>query len=212
MKCLKLAALVFTLGIFSLSAQAALISFDPSAQSVNLSDAVSVDIRISGLGDDIVTAFDLDIVFDASILGFTGFTYGNDLDVLGLGSITSTFDFGGGVVNVFELSLDFDEDLMLFQPNDFVLGTMTFDSLAVGTSALSLTNHGVAGEFVFDPSCGCMVASELDITLQSGEVRVIDPDSPTGLTEPSTLGLALLGMLSVLGMRRRKMHYCCMLD
>ena len=168
-------------------ASAATLSFDPSNQSVGLSDSVLVDLRISGLGDDILTGFDLDISFDDSILGFQGFTF---VTGLGPGTINDVTDSGGGIVNVFELSFETDEDLMASQPNDFVLGTFNFNALSIGTSALDIIIIGLAGEFVFDDLLGMEVASELSADTQSGSVSVIPVPAAIWL-----FGTALIGLV-----------------
>jgi len=173
---------------FSFHAQAAIISFDPVDQTVALGDSVSVDIRVSDLGDDILTGFDLDISFDDSILGFDSFSFGTGLDTFGFGTINDVFDWGGGLVNIFELSFDFDEDLELFQPNDFVLGTFNFSTLSMGTSALDTTFANLSGGFVFDPDLGFEVASVVQADLQSGTITVPEP------------GILLLFITGLLGM------------
>ncbi len=192
---LKFLFLLLSVG-FSRPSQAIVLSFDPSDQSVVLSDNASVDLRISGLGDDILTGLDVDVSFDDSILGFLSFTYGTGLDVFGFGTINGT-TIGAGVVNVFELSFDFDEDLMLLQPNDFVLGTFVFSTLSIGTSPLDITFALLSGQFVFDPDLGFEVATELSADVQSGSITVVP--------EPGALALAALALLSLLahGHRRR---------
>lgn len=107
--------LIAVLGFLQLgTASAAVVSFSPSSQNVALGDSVSVDLRISGLENDILSAFDLDISFDDSILAFQSFTFGTGLDVFDFGAnFADIADFGNGVVNVLELSLDTDEDLMM---------------------------------------------------------------------------------------------------
>ncbi|MCP4767525.1 MAG: hypothetical protein GY875_14765 [Gammaproteobacteria bacterium] len=156
------------LGFSIASANAATVSFDPSAQSVGLGGSVDVDLRISGLGADILTSFDLDLSFDATILGYTGFDFGTGLDSFGLGlNEQIDTDFGGGLVNVFELSIDSDDVLLLSQDDDFVLGTFHFMAIGLGTSGLSVTahpfaealggHHGADGSSIalaFDPEAG----------------------------------------------------------
>ncbi len=184
----KILCLLLLVGA-SFHSQAAIISFDPSDQTVGLGDSVSVDIRISDLGDDILTGFDLDISFDDAILGFGSFTFGTGLDVFGLGTLNDVIDWGGGLVNIFELSFDFDEDLELFQPNDFVLGTFNFSTLSMGTSALdTFLFGGLTGGFVFDDALGFEVASVVQADLQSGSITVPEP------------GILLLFITGLLGM------------
>jgi hypothetical protein len=188
----KFLCLVMLLGL-SFQAHATVISFVPSDSNVGIGNSTSVDLRISGLGADILTGFDLSIFFDDTILGFDGFAFGTGLDVFGLGSLQIVDDWGLGEVEVFELSFDFDADLMAFQPDDFVLGTFTFTGLDFGISALDIFVWELAGEFVFDEILGFEVASSLDADVQSGSIEV---------PEPGTLLLLLSGLLAF-GARRK---------
>lgn len=182
--------LITVLGFLQLgTASAALLSFSPSSQSVSLGDNVSVDLRISELGDEILTGFDLNISFDDSILGFQSFTFGSGLDLFGLGSIQDVDDSLPGLVNVFEISFESDDDLKDFQPNDFILGTFNFSALSIGTSALSITAplFGVAlvGE----------LASELDMQVQDGSVSVVPI--------PAAIWLFGTGLIGLVGFSKR---------
>jgi hypothetical protein len=198
--------LVFLVG-FSSPSQAIVLSFDPGDQTIGLGEPVDVDLRISGLGIDILTGFDLDVSFDDSVLGFTGFDFGTGLDTFLLGAnIQFATDFGGGLVNVFEISFDFDADLELFQPDDFVLGTFHFNAIGFGTSALDVApaplGAGLSGGFEFDPELGFDVAKVLDAELLSGSITVA-PAVP----EPATLAIFGLGLAGLGFMRRRrKLH------
>ena len=186
------------LASLSFHAQATpILSFDPTDQQVELGGSVSVDLRISDLGDDILTGFDIDVSFDDAILGFDSFAFGTGLDVFLLGAnFTDVFEFGG-TVNVFELSFDSDEDLMDFQPNDFVLGTFTFTALMLGTSSLDVTFSLLSGQFEFDPLLGFDVPKELFADVEGGSIEVVS------VPEPGTLALLSIG-LAGMGLARGK--------
>lgn len=193
-------SLVVLLGL-SLQAQAVVISFVPSDSNVELGDSTAVDLVVSGLGADILTGFDVSVLFDDTLLVFESFAFGTDcggsscLDVLGFGSFQEVTDWGFGEVEVFELSFDLDADLMLFQPDDFVLGTFTFSGLDIGVSVLDIFVWELAGEFVFDPDLGFDVASSLDADVQAGSIQV---------PEPGTLLLLMSGLLGMAMYRRNK--------
>ena len=183
--------LIAVLGFLQLgTATAALVSFSPSSQSVAEGDNVSVDLRISGLGDDILAGFDLNISFDDSILGFQSFTFGTGLDLFGFGSIQDVDDFLPGLVNVAEISFESDDDLKALQPNDFILGTFTFSALSIGTSALSITAPLFGGALVGEN------ASELDMQVQDGSVSVVPI--------PAAIWLFGTGLIGLLGYSKRR--------
>jgi hypothetical protein len=179
-------------------AHAITIGLNPSAQSANQGDAVSVEVVVSGLGAGVapsISTFDLDLSFDPSLLSYSGAVFGDpvlgdQLDLFGLGSIAIPTDRGGGVVNLFELSFDSPSDLDNLQAGAFTLVTVTFNSLAAGTSNLLLSLNTL-GDAIGDP---------LNATLANGSITV---NSTNGVPEPVTAGLLVLGLIG-LGLRPRR--------
>jgi hypothetical protein len=168
-------------------AQAITIGF---AQEVELGSPVDVPIVVSGLGDAAppsLSSFDLDVSFDPSILAFDSVAFGDpllgdQLDLFGSGSLTDVLP-GAGTVNLFELSFDLPSDLDTLQAGSFTLATLTFDTLALGTSAIDISANAL-GDAFGDP----LVAD-----LPSGFVKVIP--------EPGSALLLAFGALAVLILR-----------
>ena len=189
--------LIAVLGFLQLgAASAAILSFDPSNQTVGLGDSVSVDLRISGLGADILTGFDLEVSFDDSILSFQSFTVGpgaTGLDPFGLdfGLNSYGIDLGFGTAAVGDLSFESDATLQAIQSDSFVLGTLNFDTLSTGTSALTFSYALLAGEL--DPS-GLFV-TELQAAVQDGSVSVVPV--------PAAIWLFGTGLIGLVGFSKR---------
>lgn len=185
--------LVLTLGLMivfgSSPAQAILLEFVPSAQTVAPGTLIDVGIRISGLvagGLPSLSTFDFDISFDPAILSFSSAVYGDpilgdQLDLFGLGSLTAT-TLGVGFVNLFELSLDSVDGLNVLQAGEFTLAALRFNTVGPGTSPLRLSINAL-GDAVGDP---------LPADVRSGSLTVV-PDVP----EPATLVLLSSGLLGL---------------
>ena len=175
--------------------QAITIGFSPVSQDVALGDQAFVDLAISGLGDGAAPSlgvFDLDVSFDPLVLNLSSVSFGDQLDILGLGSWKEAIT-GVGMVNLFELSFDSPDDLDSLQADSFVLASLTFDTLALGESPLTLSIKAL-GDSWGDP---------LIADVQSGSVSVVP--------EPSTILLVGSGLVG-LGCFRKKFYRKCQKD
>ena len=148
-KVLFLAVVLVVVVFFSLSAFAATIGFEPVSQTVPVGESVSVDLVISGLGDGTspsLAGFDLFIEYDPTILALSDVSFGDpdlgdQLDVLFWG--INDYDvstYAPGIEEIFELSWNPAADLVDQQAPSFVLATLTFDTLSVGTSPLEIVD------------------------------------------------------------------------
>lgn len=89
-------------------AEALSLGVAPSASIVAPGDPLSVDAVISGLGDGAAPSlgvFDLDVVFDPAVVGVSGVTFGLFLGDAAAGEALVDAILGGGVVDLFALSL-----------------------------------------------------------------------------------------------------------
>jgi len=175
------------------SARAVTITVDPLAGDIGIGELVEVQVAISGLGHleaPSIGAIDLDLFFDSAILspvdGSLGDPdLGDQLDVLGLGSLAiATIDVGS--INFFELSFDLPADLESLQVGSFVIGSVIFEGLSAGVSALSLSVNSIADAH--------------------GDPLLVDTvvgSSVTVIPEPSTI-LLLAGGVVGIGVHRRR--------
>lgn len=167
------------------------LSFVPPSQEVLVGDLVTVDVVASGLEavvpEEIVSAYDLDVSYDPGILQALSVTFGSLL-----GFSLQNFDLSvPGVVDVAELSLESDTVLAALQPDSFILATLSFNAVGIGTSAL---------EFVPDLIFGIDVkgrdAQVLSLTASSGSATVVP--------EPGTLSLLGSGLAVAILLRWQK--------
>lgn len=171
------------------------IGFDPISQTVPVGSPVTVDLFISGLGDGTAPSlgtFDLVISFDPMILNFSAVIFGPYLgDPLSGEAYTDFLDSGTGVLNVFELSY-LDENsasgpfymppyLEEMQRGSFSLASLTFDTLALGTSPLNLSIIALGDAW----------GGSLSAEIQNGSVSAVP--------EPATILLIASGLMGVAG-------------
>lgn len=171
-------------------AYAITIEVNPASQVVNLGDPVSVDIDIRDLGvltAPSISTFDITVDFDTALLDLTSVVFGTELDLGVFGSFQETT--GTGPIDVFEISFEDSADLNILQPSAFTLFTLTFDTLASGSSAvgLSLTALG-------DADGATLSADTID-----GSIRIVDPNF---VPVPATLALLGLGVCLIVCRQR----------
>lgn len=185
-----------TILVFLTSSTSAItIGFDPVSQTLSAGTSANVELVISGLVDGAAPslgAFDLDISYNPVILSLTGATFGDpilgdQLDIWGLGgNPMGVSAVSPGVENIFEVSLDWPWDLDDYQVDTFVLASLTFDTLSLGTSPLDLSINDLSDAW----------GEPLFADIQGGSVNVVP--------EPSTLLLLGSGLAGIVFLRRKR--------
>jgi len=181
------------------SAQAISLSFVPDSSTVTQGGSVNVDLVVSDLGhftDNSLSAYDLDVTFDSTLLTFNGITFGTGLDIWGLGgNITDVDSSTPGLIDFYEISFDFEEDLNDYQEGSFTLATLSFtaSTTSTGTSALLFSDVMLS-----DAGWSSLTAD----TINSGSIEVASASSP--VPEPATVLLLASGLLGMGFLKRRQ--------
>lgn len=162
------------------ASQAATIGFDPDTASGAPADTIMLDLVVSDLGGEIVSAYDLDILYDDSLLSPLTVTFSSELGI----ALSDATLLSPGVLDIAAVSLLSDADLMALQDgNSVTLATLSFQVLAEGESTL---------DFSFDAFNDVKGANNavLDVV---ADPAVINP----GIPEPSSAMLFAVGALLV---------------
>jgi len=126
------------------------LSLETTTPDVLPGDPVAVDVVVSGLTSGrapSLGSFDLDVSFDAAVLGFQGAAFSLLLGDPALGEAIISSGLVAGAVDLFELSLLPVTELDSLQPAAFSLATITFSADAAGVSVLSFAQASLGDAF-----------------------------------------------------------------
>jgi len=192
MKKSLLALATAVAAVISAPASAAIIvSMNPAAQSVAIGDVISVDVQISGLGSEILSSFDVNVLFNSALvngpgLGFYGAQFGSAQDSYSSASFDpgNTGAIGGSLLN--------DDDLAAVQtPGGFTFLTFTWTAAADGALFLDFGPN-----LDFDRNVVGRRFQSLDATFQGTCIAIGTGDCTTvPVPEPSSYALAGLALL-----------------
>jgi hypothetical protein len=191
---LRLLTLLLVVGLAAGPAMGAsfslvLLNIEPAGQNVFVDDVLTAELKVSGLENDDLGGFDVDLGYDANYLAFSDYLLGDHLGLVDDIEATdwSDGDDGFGTINLAEISylLDFSS-----QPDTFTLATIEFTAIAsTGDDYTQLT----IPYFDLTDANG----EALDFVVELPGFIKINP-----VPVPGAVWLLATGLLGVIGLRR----------
>jgi len=196
----SLLTVIICLTLWSQASHAGLLEFRPFEQTVNLGDQATVELVYSDV-DSLAGAFDFLVNFDASVLSFAGIDFGTQLSGP-IGSLQDAFLATPGQLNISEFSFLFDFTGLQNTMDDVFIAAITFDTLATGTSTLSMEANPfsfLAGPLTDD--FGHAIALD---PFGTGSIHVVKEISGE-VPEAPVLSLLLIGGLGLQRHRKQEL-------
>lgn len=183
--------------LFSVSANATLISVELDKGVYQIGDTVTADIIVTGSSSFdfsyLIGTLALDVIFDEQLVTFNSVSFGDNMNTgnpldwfLGYQSVTPSI----GAINLEEQSDLFFDDLFILQGGlpSFTFATLTFTASKVGSGFFDLSTL-----FLGDAFGGPLASTTLSTSY--------DIEGATSVPEPSTI--ALFSVLGLLALRRK---------
>ncbi|MBU1311624.1 MAG: hypothetical protein KKE30_19045 [Gammaproteobacteria bacterium] len=186
----KVFYLFASLILLSLPAKAALISLIPSDSDVFTGEYFDVAVQITDLQPgEVVTLFDISVVFDPAAIMLTGGIFGS-----GLGGVSDSSQDNTGN-NFYEFSFLDDVSLTQLQSSPFTLFTLNFQALVPS----SATVIGIEINPV-----GLLNYAQEDIAAEIAVATISIEQRAQTVSAPSSMPLLLLALSGLLGRRRTR--------
>lgn len=185
------------LTLFINTASAVTIYFDPTDSVVHTGNSVDIDLMISDLGafsEPSLGSFTVDIAYDSSIISFNSVNYSDALGLISNGDADPFTTESTGSVTLSNFSFLSDTELDALQDSSFVLATLSFMGLAIGSSDL-ITDAIDFSNGVGDDITATIIAN-------SGFVEVVTGEIP----EPSSYLLMLFSIVLLSVQKRRNIQ------
>lgn len=187
------------------SAQALTLELTPASQAGTVGSTFVYDVWVKGLGTEPLSGYEFTLGYNSSILSAgSAFNFTEKLNLGVADNSVKDFQVSAGSLYFLEFSMLTDAELA-GQGSDFRLLSVSFNAIAQGVTALTLTPGIFSGHSELD-----QFGSPLPVALTVDQVGNASATIRDGggqqndVPEPSILALLGLGLAGVMASRRRK--------
>ena len=180
------------------------VSFVASSQHVNVGDTVTIDVSISGLGADILSAYDINVIYSSAVLNISAGNAGATVAQLGGAyGFPPSFVFDTilpGNIGMIAFAVADDATVAANQLDSFLLGSFIFAGLLDGVTTISLGTD-------LDFERSLVGAGALSLNALIGSVCIGVGTGQCTVPEPTSYALVGLGLFAAFAptaLRRRK--------
>lgn len=179
---------------------AIVLSFNPQSSHINIGQTVVIDVSISGLGAEVLSAYDLNFVWNSAVVEWRSGDFTSLVSQLGAGAEHNFNSLAQGNFGVDGFSNLLDPDLSAFQANAFLLASFTLEGMTDGA-----INFTLGSDLDFERNLVGLNFGTLTVDVGAACIAV-GTGVCSRLPEPSSfglVGLAIAGLLVPAARRRR---------
>jgi opacity protein-like surface antigen len=172
----------------------------PQTLNVNVGDTFQIDLQISGLGDEILSAYDLNVLFNGGLAGYHDAVFSNALGPVSDPLFAPEATDNPGNTGLLGFSELLDDDLAAIQPDTVVFVSLSYTALSQGAAFFTW-----GADPDFQRNVVGRDALTLDASFFGTCVAIGDASCDNRVPAPATFGLAGLALLGAgLTSRRRR--------
>lgn len=169
------------------------VTFTPESSQIAIGESVSIEVQITGLGLEVLSAYDLNIVWNPAVASYTALDQRsvNEFGALvgnGLGDPDLTANVQGNAGGWLS-SLDSDANLAATQADSFALFTILLEGRADGVTTLTF-----GPDFDFQRNLVGLNSLTLDASIGSACIAV--GSGSCSVPEPGSYGLVGVALLA----------------